>query len=378
MGYLWKLLNIRPFREKFRNNVWFLVEILVIGYIIFIFFSNRYNEQIATIFLNTILIGFAFAIFSFFLSPSHHKHNSKRRIKLGAAISAIMIFASFLAFFVNLQDTKESNVFYIYLIYDEETKNLVNIGKKDHSWAWASRYFKEFSLETSYKEDIKFHYDFHDDFLEFIIIRNFGRLYGSSWFIYFDELPFVGCTEWGPKDYNLKIGSREIGLCDIIGYDQNKLLATGKNFILDAVISVPKGTLILLERGVQTGLFPKWNRRLDKELENRLRRILIRNNYCTISIDTYLLGSSLFGLKIKDEAIDPSLNKSKLHVIMYKAKYKIKFKKSKIGTKDMIEYYKPWATNLCNTFQETFDLQRKIQAYQMSTASGLKELINSN
>lgn len=323
------------------------LEILGIGIICFLFFSNRYDKQIPTVGLNVILIGFAFTLLSFILSSKKIQCTLNKVLIIGSVISLIMFLAFILAFFVNLENKEESNNFYIYFFYDKDQNALMDI-EKDYSRMrlFMSDYFNKFiskdkNLDNSIQADV----NFFKDFLNFLIIRNLGFRYKGHWLIFIDNLPLFG-TMHGPKDY--KIPKKTIGENEIIGHEQNSLMNKIKVPVwnLDGSVSVPENTLVSLERGVETDLLPKMN--YDEETKNRTRRLTIKNGYCKIIIDTYFYGKLPY-------------NKSNIQVFAFKAKYKIEYERFKMGTQEFIDYYKPWAKDLCTSFQSDFDIQKKLK-----------------
>lgn len=334
------------------------LEILVICIIGFLFFSNRYDKQILTVGLNVICIGFAFTLLSFILSSTKIQYTLNKVLSIGMVILLIMFLAFILAFFINLENKEESNDFYIYFVYDEGKNELVNI-EKDYNrmWFFMSDYFNNFvSKDKNSDNSIQVNVNFFKDFLDFLIIRNLGFRYKGHWLIFIDNLPLSG-TMGGPKDY--KIPKKTIGENEIIGHEQNSLMNKVKVPVwnLDGSVSVPENTSVSLEKGVETGLLPGMD--YSEESKNRTKRITIRNNYCTISLDTYFYGI-LPGEPFKDKVLTSCSGKCNIQVFAFKAKYKIEYSRFRMGTKNLINYYKPWAKDLCTSFQNDFDVQKKL------------------
>lgn len=349
---------IRFFSQNQMKIAFLMIEILAIIYIGYLFLINRFDKQIISIALNVIFVGIAFTLLSYLLSPPEIKYNLSRVISIITAIFFITLLSFILAFFVNLENKKNSDDFYIYFIYDKNKNILVNMEKdNNHNWLRFSSYFNSFSEDKSIKPDV----DFFKDFLDFLIIRNFGLRYSGSWFIHFDNMPLTGVSTWGPKDYKLPIKSKDIKQENIFGYNQNSLLNKIKVSQIDEVIKVPEKTIICLERGIKTDLLP--NMDMDEAMKKRTRRITIKNNYCNISLDIYFLGllTGEFLKDIKNEVVTPALDKCNIQVFAFKAKYQIEYSRLRMGIKNFISYYRPWAEDLCTSFQSTFDIQDKLR-----------------
>jgi len=338
-----------------------LLEIFVICYMGCLFFYNRHAKQILTISLNTICIGLAFTLLSLVLSSPEVRFSLDRVLLIGGAVSVIIILDYILSFFVNIENEDESDNFYVYFTYDRDKNTLVNIEKENNIvWLRISSYFNGFvSHDKNSNNLIQVDADFFQDFMDFLIIRNLGFRYMGSWFIYFESLPLSGIESWGPKDYKMPIKTKEIKQEHIIGYKQNRLINRVRVSQGDEVIKVPDGTSISLEKGVETDLLSSGY--ADKNLESRTRRIAVKNSYCTINLETYFngrLGGDFFK-DIKNEVVTPDVGKCKIDVYVFKAKYRIKYNRFKMGTKKFIDYYKPWAKDLCSSFQHAFDIQAK-------------------
>lgn len=140
----------------------------------------------------------------------------------------------------------------------------------------------------------------------------------------------------------MPIKTEEIKQDDIAEYKQNSLINRVRVSQADEVIKAPKGTLPSLKKGGEIDLLRRGY--VDKEMKSRTRRFIIKNNYCTINLDTYFNGrlAGDFVKDIKNEIATPDVNKCRIEVYVFKAKYGIEYSRFRMGTKNFIDYYKPW------------------------------------
>ena len=83
-------------------------------YIGYVFWINRFDKEISRIVLNTIFVSLAYTFLRALLSTSFPRVTLARVALFEMAMLIIFILAFTLAFWVNLDNKKESDDFYIY------------------------------------------------------------------------------------------------------------------------------------------------------------------------------------------------------------------------------------------------------------------------
>ncbi len=320
-----------------------VLELTGLIYIGYFFWLNRFDKEIFRVVLSTIFISLAYTFLRTLLSTLLPRITLTRIVLFGASMLIIFILAFILAFWINLDNKKESDDFYIYFFYNRAHKTLLCLDRLHSGSPFIAATFNNL---TQADKDIKIDESFFQDYLDIAIIKTFGMRYRTSWFIKHEEMPLTTISKWGPKEMAIPVKSVMIKADEIPGYKENKLIEKFKTQGYDDVVTTPVGTQIYFDT-------------FDKEQH---RRISMKNEYCTILFDLFrdnvLTGD--FVADIKGPYDTKGLFDSDLEIFAFKAKYRILYNRLKMGSNKFLKYYKPWADDVATFFQDTFDITKAI------------------
>jgi len=253
----------------------------------------------------------------------------------------IFVLAFILAFWVNLDNRKESDDFYIYFFYNKANKTLLCLNRFHSESPLIAATFNNLSQTD---KNIKIDESFFQNYLDIAIIKTLSMRYRTAWFIKQEMMPLTTISKWGPKEMPLPVKSDTIKADNVSGYKDNGLIEKFKTQGYDDIILVPAGTQIYFDT-------------LNK---GQGRRINIKNEYCKIvfdlSRDNVLTGD--FVSDIKGPYDTKGLFDSNLEVFVFKAKYHVLYDRLKMGSNKFLNYYKPWANDITTFVQNAFDITK--------------------
>ena len=320
-----------------------LIELIGLMYVGYIFWLNRFDKEIARIILNTIFISLAYTFLRALLSTSFPRITLARTALFGMAMFIIFTLAFILAFWVNLDNKKESEGFYIYFFYNKANRALLCLDRFHSESPFIAATFNNL---TQADRNIKIDESFFQDYLDIAIIKTFGMGYRTSWFIKHETMPLTTISRWGPKEITTPVKSATIKADSIVGYKENRLIERFKTKGFDDIITVPAGTQI----------------HIDEYTKEQQKSISIKNKYCTIRLDlsrdNVLTGD--FVTDIKGPYDTKGLLDSNLEVFVFKAKYHVLYNRLRMGSNKFLNYYKPWADDIVTFFQNTFDVTKSV------------------
>lgn len=341
IGLLWTRIKDRNNIKRIFYIILIFLEVLGLAYIGYIFWLNRFDKEISKIVLNTIFISLAYTFLRALLSTSFPRITMARITLFCTSMLLIFILAFILAFWVNLDNRKESDDFYIYFFYNKANKTLLCLNRFHSESPLIAATFNNLSQSD---KNIKIDESFFQNYLDVAIIKTLGMRYRASWFIRHEVMPLTTISRWGPKEMMMPVKSAAIKADSISGYKENGLIRKFKTEGYDDIIAVPAGTQICLDT-------------LNK---GQSRRISIRNEYCKIAFDlsrdNVLTGD--FVSDIKGPYDTKGLLDSNLEVFVFKAKYHVLYNRLKMGSYKFLNYYKPWADDVSDFFQNTFDITK--------------------
>ncbi|MBU1148241.1 MAG: hypothetical protein KKD11_07810 [Candidatus Omnitrophica bacterium] len=340
---LWTAIKQKNNAKQIFYILLILIELIGLMYVGYIFWLNRFDKDIFRVVLNTIFVSLAYTFLRALLSSSFPRVTLVRVTLFGMAMFIIFILAFTLAFWVNLDNKKESDDFYIYFFYNKANRSLLCLNRFHSESPYIAATFNNL---TQADRNIKIDGSFFQDYLDIAIIKTFGMRYRTSWFIKHETLPLTTVSRWGPKEITTPVKSVTIKADSIVGYKENRLIEKFKTQGLDDIITVPAGTQIYIDT------FPK----------EQHERISIKNKYCTIMLvlfpDNVLTGD--FVTDIKGPYDTKGLLDSNLEVFVFKAKYHILYNRLRMGSSKFLNYYKPWADDVVTFFQNTFDVTKSV------------------
>lgn len=328
-----------------------ILELIGLMYIGYIFWLNRFDKEISRVVLSTIFISLAYTFLRALLSTSFPRVTLARIVLFGMSMLLIFILAFVLAFWVNLDNKKESDDFYIYFFYNRANRTLLCLNRFYSECPFIAATFNNL---TQSDKNIKIDESFFQDYLDIAIIKTLSMRYRTSWFIKHEVLPLTTISRWGPKEIMIPVKSVAITGDEISGYKGNNLIEKFKTQGLDDSITVPAGTQIYIEKALQS--------KTEHEVLNKTRHVIIKNEYCAIlidlSFDNVLTGD--FVADIKGPYDTKGLFDSNLEVFVFKAQYYVLYNRLKMGSNKFLNYYKPWADDVTTFFQNTFDVTKSV------------------